>query len=190
MRSFQSLAIFAGMAGLSAMASADTITGGINGNECPSDWTNIQYKSTQRCCYGSLNIESDNDPYCCVHDFTSGFDTSGIDSDVKSDCFPFCTKTTRGLPTITKDLGKACKTKIAFTTDDYSSLVSAASSSIAGTTTKPSNSDATTTGSGTQTTETSTTKSSETSTNLAGPVATAGSMALGGAVIAAAVFII
>ncbi|KAJ5221368.1 uncharacterized protein N7469_010255 [Penicillium citrinum] len=189
MPTIQSLAIFAGMAGLSIIASADIITGGLHGNACPSDWTNIQYKDIQRCCYGSLNLDG-NDPYCCVHDFTSGFDTSGAISDVKSDCFPFCTQTKRGLPTITKDSSNACKTKVAFTTDGYSSLVSAASASVTGTATKNSDSDATTTSRGDRTTGTATTKSSETSTNIAGPIATAEGLALGGAAIVAAFFVL
>jgi hypothetical protein len=130
-----------------------------------------------------LDLES-NEPYCCVHDFTA------VDSfvpGVNSDCFPFCTQTMRVLSSITQDGGKSCQTRIAFNTADYSSLVSAASASITGTS-KPSNSDATTTGSGSETTSAKTTKSGENSTNMAGPVATAESLALGGAAVAAVLF--
>jgi hypothetical protein len=162
--------------------------GGLNGNSCPSDWTNIQYKDTQRCCYGSLTLES-NDPYCCVHSFSLA---NNYLEDTQSDCFPFCTGTTRDLPTTTK-FGASCQTKIAFTTKDYSSLVSAASASVTGTT-KSSDSDATTmttiTGTGTETEAKATAadNESETSTNMAGPVATAEGLALGGAALAAAFF--
>lgn len=93
--------------------------------------------------------------------------------------------TTRKLPTITQ---KSCETKIAFTTDDYSSLVSAASASITGTS-KSSDSDATTTTSGSETDSgnkaTATKDSKETSTNMAGPAVTAESLVLGGALAAA-----
>ncbi|CAI7670500.1 unnamed protein product [Penicillium pancosmium] len=185
MHSLQSIAIPA-LVALSALVSAETLTGGLSGSPCPSDWTNVQYKDTQRCCYGSLTLES-NDPYCCVHSFSL---SNNYLDDTSSDCFPFCTGTTRELPTMTK-FGASCQTKIAFITKDYSSLVSAASESVTGTT-KSSDNDATTmtttTGTGTETGAKSTAmdNKSETSTNKAGPVATAEGFALGGAAIAAA----
>jgi hypothetical protein len=91
------------------------------------------------------------------------------------------------------NLGASCQTKIAFTTKDYSSLVSAASASVTGTT-KSSDNDATTmtttTGTGAETSAktTATDRKSETSTNKAGPVATAEGFALGGAAVAVAFF--
>ncbi|KAJ5526289.1 hypothetical protein N7494_012939 [Penicillium frequentans] len=156
---------------------------------CPNEWTPINYNGNDRCCHGSLSVEEDNNPYCCVMNYDDYRDT-----DVQfSDCFPFCSGTDYGGPSVSWSNEPTCITRVPFSANGYSSIVSAAVSSgrYSGTTTGPATNEATATPTSTSDYNrdnqeaTSTSTWSGDSTMNAAPIATAGSV-LGGAAFAAA----
>ncbi|KAJ5109259.1 hypothetical protein N7456_005934 [Penicillium angulare] len=166
-----------------AMANAETITGGLHGNSCPSDWQNSIVNNDARCCYGSTTVE-DNEGYCCVHEFSLDLGNTyrARDDSDDSDCYPFCSITTDGFLSMTT---QSCVTKVPFTASDYSSIVSAASSSLASSSPATNSAAQTTTGAGASATgsgdATSTGEATGTSTNGAMPLATAEGVVLGAA---------
>ncbi|KAJ5717889.1 hypothetical protein N7488_003535 [Penicillium malachiteum] len=169
---------------------------------CPNDWTPINYNGEGRCCHGSLTVEDNNDPYCCVMDYDQYRDTADDVHSALSGCFPFCSGTDYDGPTSTWTNEANCITRVAFTANDYSSIVSAAVSSghTTGTTTSSST---TTTDNSAYTTASATTTYTDSngnptstgyttyttgdSTRNAAPAVTAGGV-LGGAAVAAALF--
>ncbi|KAJ5358208.1 hypothetical protein N7541_005366 [Penicillium brevicompactum] len=180
---------------LATAASASTITGGISNDnsKCPNNWVDVQNDNDERCCYGSLWTE-DNDTYCCVRDVAADFSNNLRVRDESTDCYPFCLDTSDRFPHVTAlnlPTGlPSCATKVPFTASDYSSLVSAASSSLAkqGPTTNSAGQTTTsfatsTASSGTTSTSSETGSSTESSTNAAMPAMTGGSVALGGAAV-------
>ncbi|KAJ5646609.1 hypothetical protein N7490_002981 [Penicillium lividum] len=164
---------------------------------CPNEWIPVNYDGNDKCCHGSLSVEEDNQPYCCVMDYDNYRDVA---DDVRfSDCFPFCSGSNYGGPTVTWSDVPTCITRVPFSANGYSSIVSAAvssgrsSSSTTTTTTGPATNEATATSTSdynrdsqeATSTSTSTSTFSDDSTRNAAPVATAGSI-LGGAAFAAA----
>ncbi|KAJ5650738.1 uncharacterized protein N7484_004461 [Penicillium longicatenatum] len=153
---------------------------------CPNEWTPINYNGNDRCCHGSLSVEEDNNPYCCVMDYDEYRDT-----DVSfSDCFPFCSGTDYGGPSVSWSNEPTCITRVPFSANGYSSIVSAAvSSGRSYTTTGPATNEATPTSASTsdynRDNQEATSTWSGDSTMNAAPIATAGSV-LGGAAFAAA----
>lgn len=124
-------------------------------------------------------MDYDSDDYDNVRDHTRF-----------SDCFPFCSGTNYGGPTVTWSNEPTCITRVPFSASDYSNIVSsAASEGHSATTTGPATNDAYPTS--TYSTDsgymnpTSTRDYNDDSTRNAAPVATAGGV-LGGAAIAAA----
>ncbi|KAJ5634584.1 hypothetical protein N7528_002426 [Penicillium herquei] len=170
---------------------------------CPNDWTPINYNGEGRCCHGSLTVEDNNDPYCCVMDYDQYRDTADDVHSALSGCFPFCSGTDYDGPTSTWTNEANCITRVAFTANDYSSIVSAAVSSghttgtttSSGTTTTTDNSAYTTASATTTYTDSNgnptstgyTTYTTGDSTRNAAPAITAGGV-LGGAAVAAALF--
>lgn len=160
---------------------------------CPNYWTPINYNGEGRCCHGSLSVEDDNEPYCCVMNY---HDYDWNDSPRFSDCFPFCSGTDDGVPTVTWSNEPTCITRVPFTANDYSSIVSSAvSAGNADSTTSATNGPASNDANPTSTyssdsnnmnpTSSGYSGNSDYSTRNAAPVATAGSI-LGGAAVAAA----
>ncbi|KAJ6095652.1 hypothetical protein N7486_006398 [Penicillium sp. IBT 16267x] len=152
---------------------------------CPNEWTPINYNGNDRCCHGSLSVEEDNNPYCCVMDYNEYRDT-----DVSfSDCFPFCSGTNYGGPSVSWSNEPTCITRVPFSANGYSSIVSAAASSgrPSSTTTGPATNEATPTSTSDYNNynQEATSTSFSVSTMNAAPIATAGSV-LGGAAFAAA----
>jgi cobalamin biosynthesis Mg chelatase CobN len=153
---------------------------------CPEHW-GLNHFNGARCCYGDMQI-IDTDAYCCIWDVDGAYATASF--------FETATSTTYTPSTIT------CLTKIPFTATDYSSQVSLASMSVAASQTASSASNATSTstnsGSGTSNlasvtsasaTSASATSGSATSTpNAAVSVVPARGMVMGGAAVAAALF--
>lgn len=134
-------------------------------------------------------MEEDNNPYCCVMDYDEYRDT-----DVSfSDCFPFCSGTDYGGPSVSWSNEPTCITRVPFSANGYSSIVSAAVSSdryssSSTTTTGPATNEATPTSTSDYNSfnqEATSTWSGDSTMNAA-PIATAGSI-LGGAAFAAAI---
>ncbi|KAJ5281048.1 hypothetical protein N7478_006420 [Penicillium angulare] len=164
---------------LAMVSNAETITGGLNGNSCPSDWQNSIVNNDARCCYGSTTVE-DHEGYCCVHDFSVHLGNMYQARDDSSDCFPFCSITTDGFLSMTT---QSCVTKVPFTASDYSSVVSVVSSSLASSSPATNSASQTTTDAAGSTGRVTFTvdSSTGTSTNGAMPLATAEGVVLGAA---------
>jgi len=112
------------------------------------------------------------------------------DTDVNfSDCFPFCSGTDYGGPSVSWSNEPTCITRVPFSANGYSSIVSAAVSSdrYSTTTTGPATNEATPTSTSdyNRDNQEATSTGSGDSTMNAAPIATAGSI-LGGAAFAAA----
>ncbi|KAJ5937272.1 hypothetical protein N7454_004927 [Penicillium verhagenii] len=168
---------------------------------CPNEWTPVNYNGNDKCCHGVLSVEEDNVPNCCVMNYNE-YNNDNVHF---SDCFPFCSGSDYGGPSVTWSSVPTCITRVPFSADAYSSIVSAAvssgrsdsdsDSSTTSTTTGPASNEASPTstsdynGDNQDTTYTATsgsTYSDDSSVNAA-PVATAGSV-LGGVAFAAALF--
>ncbi|KAJ5093499.1 hypothetical protein N7456_009360 [Penicillium angulare] len=169
---------------------------------CPNYWTPVNYNGQGRCCHGSLSVEEDNEPYCCVMNY---HDYDWNDRPRFSDCFPFCSGTDDGGPSVTWSNEPSCITRVPFSASDYSNIVSSAASSgdsSTSTTNEPASNEA----SPTSTSSSNSNNSDDSddsddsndmnptssdwsgdSTRNAAPVATAGSV-LGGAAMAAVLF--
>ncbi|KAJ5297594.1 hypothetical protein PENANT_c005G06743 [Penicillium antarcticum] len=157
-------------------------------SDCPQNWYSNTYKGT-RCCYGYMRIV-DADAFCCV-----------VDSTPKTETTSTATKTATSLE---EEWAGAdyCFKLVPFTASDYSDQVSSASAAAVATNTRPSTNEATSTstststdtGSGLSATSGSSSSTASTSvtptTNAAMPVATAKGVVLGGAGVAAALFVL
>ncbi|KAJ5721533.1 uncharacterized protein N7483_009467 [Penicillium malachiteum] len=149
---------------------------------CPTDWTPINYNGDGRCCHGSLTVEDNNDPYCCVMDYDQYRDTADDVHSALSGCFPFCSGTNYDGPTSTWSNEANCITRVAFTANDYSSIVTTTTDGSAYTTAS-----ATSTYTDSNGNPTSTGYTTGDSTRNAAPAVTAGAV-LGGAAVAAVLF--
>ncbi|KAH8424186.1 uncharacterized protein LDX57_001941 [Aspergillus melleus] len=170
---------------LPVLLSLATATIADNSDNCPHNWLSNRYKD-RRCCYGNMLIE-DTTAYCCVYE-VYGYEELATMS------FPTETASTSTEHTWSKEDG--CFTKIPFTASDYSARVSSASDAIAASKTKPASNEAASTSGSTSsatglasTSASASASGSESSTNAAMPVATAQGMVLGGAALAAALFV-
>ncbi|KAJ5105384.1 hypothetical protein NUU61_002731 [Penicillium alfredii] len=161
-------------------------------HRCPVDWRPTDYRGVRNCCYGTLYLDTD-DPHCCVVDHeVADAVTDTIPDAVPtfSDCFPFCSGSTgvNDVRTAASSVRTAahnahtsaissCIDKVPLSASDYSSRVSAASSSARRT--SPSTNDAN---------PTATDSGDRWSTNAAMPIATAEGAVIGGVAVAAALF--
>ncbi|KAJ5928157.1 hypothetical protein N7466_007113 [Penicillium verhagenii] len=204
MPSVQSLIIPAVLS-LAAAANARPNFGDLFGKRlvtnCPNEWTPVNYNGNDKCCHGVLSVEEDNVPNCCVMNYNE-YNNADVHF---SDCFPFCSGSDYGGPSVTWTSAPTCITRVPFSADGYSSIVSAAVSSGRSDSDSDSNSSTTSTTNGpasneasptstsdyngdsqatTYTADSESTYSDDSSVNAA-PVATAGSV-VGGVAFAAA----
>ncbi|KAJ5385964.1 hypothetical protein N7509_008505 [Penicillium cosmopolitanum] len=154
--------------------------------ECPAGWLPNTFKVT-RCCSGGMTVINTT-AYCCVYDMRLYKEA------LTNTALLYETATT----TTTEDdynhwatLKDTCVAKIPYTlpASDYSSQVSSAAKKAEAT---PTNTSATTTNSAatSEVTSGSGSQASTPTSNAAMPLATAGDVALGGAALAAALFVL
>jgi hypothetical protein len=166
---------------LAAALSMVSIAADTEDTKCPTGWLPNTYKGT-KCCSGNMVIDEEG-AYCCVYDTRP--ETEALTS----------TKTGE---TNWSTVDNSCIAKVRFTATDYSAQVSSASSKAEATPTDTSAGQVTattttassaTTGTGSQTSTASPTATASPTSNPAMPLAT-GQGVLGGAALAAALFIL
>ncbi|KAJ5989529.1 hypothetical protein N7481_004739 [Penicillium waksmanii] len=171
---------------LTAFVSAAAYAANTTDYDCPVGWLPNTWKET-RCCSGDM-VVNDTDAYCCVSDMR--FYKEALTNTAL--LYETATTTTTGDDySRWATLKETCVAKVPYTlaASDYSSQVSSASKKAEAT---PTNTTATTTNSAatSEATSGSGSQASTPTSNAAMPLATAGDVALGGAALAAALFVL